>query len=166
MSRKAIILIGCGKAKQSLPGWTGPAAELYTGSLFQARKRFAKYCLHDSVSYYGWYIVSAKYGLMERGKIVRAYDFRITDHQPNERKLWALDIASDLLGKKATTGSYLDPKKTTIAIHMGADYAQHLVPVLQAVGYGVIWPVKGMSQGEQLAWYADVLKAGGVKLKS
>jgi hypothetical protein len=166
MSRKAIILIGCGKAKQSLPGWTGPAAELYTGSLFRARRQFAEYCLHDSVSYYGWYIVSAKYRLLDRGKIVRPYDFRITQHQPNERKLWALDIASNLLAKKTTTGSYLDPKKTTIELHMGKDYARHLVPVLESVGYRTNWPVVSMSQGEQLAWYADVLKAGGVKLQS
>jgi hypothetical protein len=162
--RTQIILVGCGKAKQTLPGWRGPAKELYTGSLFRARRHFAESCikLGDATR---WFIISAKYRLLKTEAGTSPYDMKLSDLRPLERREWALDVARDLLdARHPKTLQALEPHKTSIIIHAGADYTKHLAPILEALGYGVIWPVKGMSQGAQLAWYAGIRKMNGETL--
>ncbi len=162
--RTQIILVGCGKAKQTLPGWHGPAEDLYTGSLFQSRKHFARSCIRlgDADR---WFIISAKQGLLKPDSMVRPYDKKLSDLKPYQRRFWALGIAMDLTSQiHSRTHQILEPHKTTITIHAGADYTRHLAPILEGLGYGVIWTVKGMSQGAQLAWYAGIRRMNGEAL--
>jgi hypothetical protein len=164
--RTQIILVGCGKAKQTAPGWHGPAEDLYTGSLFQARKHFAKSCisLGDADR---WFIISAKHQLLSPQKQTYWYNKKLSDLSPANRREWAILVAHQLIYEKNFKDRFhrpLEPHKTTIIIHAGADYTKHLAPILEALGYGVIWPVKGMSQGAQLAWYAGIRKMNGETL--
>lgn len=135
--------------------------DLYTGSLFQARKHFAQSSV-KARSHDRWFIVSAKHGLTRSYQNLQAYDLRISDLKPHERREWALDIAGELIYQRSLrTHEILDPARTTISLHMGADYVKYLAPVLEAVGFTTIWPVKGMSQGAQLQWYAGIRKLSG-----
>ena len=155
--RQSITLIGCGKAKQP-DAWNGLAKDLYTGCLFKARRHFAERIRILDGS--PWAIVSAEHGLVAPGQLLCPYNTTIKDLSKLQRSKWALDVADSVLSMRILTRA-IDPKNTSIALHIGRDYAELLIPVLEAVGFGVIWVTKGMSQGAQLKWYSGIRKLNG-----
>lgn len=142
-----IILIGCGKRKDASRagdfGW--PAKSLYTGSMFKARRRYAE------ESGAPWWIVSAKYGLTAPDFLIESYNMAITDLAPIARKAWGLRVVLDLLESLTAPA---DLRHLSIELHMGADYAEALFDIMGSVGMQWAWPLRGMSQGEQMAVYA------------
>ena len=68
-----IILIGCGKAKAKK---RERAADLYTGSLFAARRRYAE-------KFRCWRILSAEYGLVHPSEVIEPYDRDSLNPQPH-----------------------------------------------------------------------------------
>lgn len=129
-----MILIGCGKSKQSC---TVEAQDLYTGSIFKARRAYAE------ASGSRWMIVSAKHGLMGAMKYISPYDLTMKDLDRYQRLAWAEDIAEVLRCLCVSE----------VELHMGRDYAEPLISALETVGIVCSWPVKGLSQGYQLQWY-------------
>lgn len=142
-----IILIGCGRKKLD----HGAAAEdIYTGSLFRARVGHAKSTGHP------WWIVSAKFGLLEPGTwIDEPYDLKITDLPFVDQCAWRLCVIKDLLDEFPDSTDARAMRKTVVELHMGADYAEALHDVVLAAGMCPAWPTKGLGIGEQMVWYKE-----------
>lgn len=144
MSR--IILIGCGK-KKTPPSVHQIARDLYTGPLFRARRGYAELSLQP------WYIVSARHGLLRPRDTLLPYDFTIKQMPPAGQHSRALQVAVDLLSFLNPVSTARRLRQVNCELHMGADYAELLMPAILAGGMSYSWPVMGMSQGEQMHYY-------------
>lgn len=151
-----ILLIGCGKAKQT-ENKLWPAKDLYTGPIFKARREFAER------SGFAWFIASAAHGLLPPDKELLPYDYTLKGQPPHVRAGWALQLVSDLLETFTTGGKLHD---VCVELHMGEDYADYLTQIIPAIGMNVHWATKGMSQGEQLAWYKSRRKLAALGVRT
>lgn len=156
-----ILLLGCGKTKRA---HASAARELYTGSLFRARRRHA-----DEVGSC-WAIVSAKHHLILPDDIVEPYELKITSLSKAERADWAATIVQRLHAWLLDAlllprGRYgLKPgvgwPPIRVELHMGADYADPLEEALGAYEHFITSrPVRGSGVGHQLQWYSQKTKA-------
>jgi hypothetical protein len=138
-----IVLVGCGRKKLATPA---PAADLYVGNLFTARRAYAERVAPDS-----WLIVSALYGLVRPHERIKPYDTTIDELAHLDRAAWPIVVAHELLNGLDDDARVAD---RVVEIHAGENYARALKLVLEAVGFTVRWPVEGLGIGEQLALYA------------
>lgn len=147
MHAARMILIGCGKRKSPNPC---RADAMYRGSLFVKRLEYANRS--------GWpfFIVSAKYGLIPPDTLIAPYNLRIADLDRLDLSAWSLGVAQALVSQLFEP---FDPRRFLVELHMGSDYAEPLRSILPAVGINYDWPVRGMSQGEQMHWYTHSASA-------
>ena len=86
-SGRRVALIGCGKAKLD---HEAPARELYTSNLFRLSVAWAeRHC--DA-----WYVVSARYGLVEPDTVLRPYDYSLAEMRVSELEAWTSRVVSML----------------------------------------------------------------------
>jgi len=136
-----IGLISCASKKH--PG-ISEAKDLYDSSLFlKSRKYIERKCDR-------WYILSAKYGLVEPTTKIEMYDETLNNKTRNERYEWATSVWKDLCER-------IKPEDK-ITILAGEKYREHLVPFLSKFGCKVNVPMKGLSIGRQLQWLSDQLR--------
>jgi len=102
---------------------------MYQGELF---KKAAAYC---NKNYDKWFILSAKYGLLDPDTVINPYDETLNDMNPNQVDTWAQEVASNLNG-------------ATYHIHAGKEYQQikHYIK-----NYTIPVPTVGI--GKKLQWY-------------
>ena len=86
MARK-VALIGCGAAKN--PGVL-PAKDKYSSNYFRLKRDYGEIVCDD------WYIVSAKYGLIDPNQKIDDYDTSITDLERDEVRELTESIDNDL----------------------------------------------------------------------
>lgn len=142
-----IILIGCGKLKRDN---ICAARDLYCGSLFDSRRQYAERQIAP------WLILSAKHGLLNPDTIVSPYDLVISDLSPLDQVAWSAGVVLQLCEFiDNDTLNFAELRDVHCEIHAGAGYAERLVDVLTAAGFSASWPVKGLSQGLQMKFYAD-----------
>lgn len=141
-----MLLIGCGRSKRPS---RERAADLYTGSLFVARRGYAEDREQQGCS---WFIVSAQHGLIGPDVVIDSYDASMEDLAEVDAAGWALGVVQALLSE---LDDFAPLKLCRIEIHAGADYAEPLQRVLNAIGISAARPVEGLGIGEQLAWYAQ-----------
>ncbi len=125
-----IGLVGCGKTKLAHPA---PAAELYTGNLFTACRRWAmRRCSR-------WFILSAKHGLIEPTRIVAPYDTTLASIGSAGRDAWARSVGAqiDALGAG-----------DTFVLLAGELYGAFRPYALATVED----PMRGLGLGRRLAW--------------
>jgi hypothetical protein len=130
-----IGLIACTKAKLTRPA---PARELYSASdLF---RKAAAYC---DAYLDGWFVLSAKYGLVEPERIIAPYDMTLKTMPASERRRWGTQVVQRLrqLGDVA------------LEAHAGAAYVR---PLLEA-GIVLDDPVRGLTIGKRKRWYIERL---------
>ena len=137
---KRVIILGCVKTKQR-GKW--PAKDLYTSPLFVGRRRFVEAGCDR------WFILSALHGLLDPHQVIEPYEQCLVASGAAERRGWAervLRSVDDVLGNVAGA---------TFEIHAGATYRDFgLVDGLHRRGAEVVVPAAGLSQGQQLAFYA------------
>ena len=80
---KTIFLASCVKMKAGFPL---PAEELYVSDWF---KKARAYILSRMAPQDRWYILSAKYGLVEPGRTIKPYNQTLKDMQKLDRRAWA-----------------------------------------------------------------------------
>jgi hypothetical protein len=142
-----ILLMGCGKTKRKLgPDETIEAKDLYTGSLFTARRKYAE------ATPYRWWIASAKYGLISPDAFGKPYDETLVGKSRAWRIRWSLDLVEGLV-QVLDINKTLVPRDILVELHMGEAYAEYLVEIIRAIGMSATWITKGMSQGAQMHWY-------------
>jgi hypothetical protein len=127
---RTVVLISCVKRKKSKPA---KARELYDSTLFRAQKAYAEKFGN------GWYILSAKHGLLNPETEIEPYEETLTTAGVSHRRHWAKEVFAEI--EKCTKADDL------IVITAGDAYCRFLVPLLEQRGNIVRRPVKGLSMG-------------------
>jgi hypothetical protein len=133
-----IVLIGCVRTKLST---AAVAADLFASPLFAGRRRYAVGCGRP------WYILSAKYGLLDPGDVIGPYDVYLADQSPGYQAAWGDFVVAQL--EQAVGGL----SGRVVEVHAGNAYVQPLRAPLAARRAELATPVAHLRQGEQLAWY-------------
>lgn len=152
MTRK-IALVGCGSAKN--PGVL-PAKDKYSSSYFSVKRNYAEIVCDD------WFIVSAKYGLLDPDKRIDDYDVSVDDFTDagvrNLMEAVSGDLWDEIADEEDTIAddvevhfllgsSYLDPLKNKV-------YWLHNNPSTTPV-----FPFEGTSGiGEQMSVLNDLIE--------
>lgn len=114
------------------------ARNLYESPLFKkARKYIEERC--DS-----WYILSAKFGLVDPYQVIPPYEETLRTKPRAEREQWARSVWTDL-STRLQAGDH-------IVILAGERYREYLVPRIIEFGCVLEVPMKGLAIGKQLQW--------------
>ena len=132
---KTIVLVSCVKSKRSQPS---PARDLYTSTLFKGASAYAEE-VGDR-----WFILSAKYGLLDPDKVVSPYEKTLNKMPVAERLAWAKEVLADLepLAKPGDEVVFL----------AGTRYRENLIEPLKRIGCQIAVPMVGLPFGKQLSW--------------
>lgn len=130
-----VALVSCVKSKQ---GHAAPARELYTSALFTKARAWAEqHC--DA-----WFVLSAKYGLVQPDEMIAPYELTLNTMASAERRVWARRV----YGQMQTAG-LLDPSTTFVWL-AGAKYKADLATLLSV--YPQQDPLVGLPLGKRLRW--------------
>lgn len=138
MSR--VGLISCVSKKRPS---TAQAKDLYDSALFAKSREFIEQRC-DS-----WFILSAKYGLLEPTAVVEPYEETLNTKSREERDEWAERVWVSLR-------QWLRPDDQ-VSILAGERYRERLVPLITAHGCRVDVPMEGLGIGRQLQWLSRQL---------
>ena len=133
-------LISCVSRKRN---YATEAKNLYSSALFtKSQKYIMSRCDR-------WYVLSAKFGLVEPGDIIDPYEETLNSKSLSERKEWADRVWKDLYNN-LKPGDF-------IVILAGLRYREFIVPRLRKHGFIVEVPMEGLSIGKQLQWLSKQL---------
>ena len=133
-----VLLLGCVKGKGPRPA---PARDLYTSDLFRKRRAYAVAAGHP------WFILSALHGLVAPDDVLEPYDMALAKQPAAYRVTWGQQVMEALERRlRPLTG-------LTFEVHAGAPYVEAIRGQLEAHGARVVWPLHGLTQGQQLSWY-------------
>lgn len=135
-----IGLVACASKKQPAPA---PARALYISPLF---RKASVYCERE---YDRWYILSARFGVLDPATIVAPYDLTLNRMARLDRQMWTSRVKVQLCAVVP------DLKTTTVYLHAGRRYTEFLGPWLLEMGATVVSPFPGLGIGQQLRWYLD-----------
>lgn len=131
-----VLLVGCSRTKAPS---AAPAGELFRGPLFGR----ARECAVRSGD--PWFVLSAKFGLLEPGELVTPYDVYLADRPPSYRAAWGAWVVAQLAELVPLAG-------LTVEVHAGEAYCAPLRDPLRAAGASLAEPLAGLRYGERLAW--------------
>jgi len=132
-----IVLVGCSSSKAAS---ARRAAELFTGATF------AKARAHALATGCPWYVLSAKWGLLDPDELVAPYDVYLADRPTQYRTAWGAWVVAQLADRHDLRGAVVE-------VHAGDAYCRPLAGPLAAAGATLHEPLVGLRQGERLAWY-------------
>jgi hypothetical protein len=133
-----IGLVACVKQKRAPKS---QAKDLYVSELFVKARKYSE------THYNRWFILSAKYRLVEPETCIEPYDETLNDKTAAERREWS-EAVSDQIAQK-----FPSPTTVELYFHAGTKYREFLIPLLTKAGYSCKVPLQGLRIGEQLAWY-------------
>lgn len=122
------------------------AENLFSSALFQKSKAYA------TTKCTRWYILSARYGLIEPNQLIEPYGMMFDDLPGEQKFKWGQQVLASILQQRIVTYD-------VIVLLAGASYQAYLLPVLQARRYTVETPLKGLSAVDQLAWLERATKS-------
>lgn len=140
MVRK-ISFVSCVSKKADQPQ---PARDLYISDWFKKASRYAEKTSDQ------WYILSAKYGILEPENEIAPYDETLNDMGVDQRRSWARDVARQL-------EEVLQPGDQVILL-AGQRYREFLLEPIRILGCEVKIPMRGMRIGEQKSWLKKQLE--------
>jgi hypothetical protein len=128
-----IGLVACCKTKLDQ---RARAEDLYRSPLFRKARA---YCL---AHYPRWFILSAKYGLVDPGQVIAPYDCTLLKQGRKARAEWGQLVCSQLAA--------LGLAGEAFAAHAGKVYVAPLAGRLR-----IETPLAGLGIGQQMAWYGQ-----------
>ncbi len=134
----ALVLVSCSKSKLDHPA---PARDLYCSPAFQMKRAIIEQ------SEAAWLILSAKHGLVEPEAVIAPYDLTLNTMGVSARQAWARNVLPHLLKRAKQHGR--------IVLFAGQKYSEYLTGPLAAQGITISEPMRGLRQGEQLAWLSN-----------
>lgn len=135
-----VFLVSCAKSKR---GEASAAKDLYASASFANRRSIAE---NEGDR---WFILSGLYGLVDPDRFVEPYEKDLNGAGRLEREAWSKRVVEQVV---ENLGSDLGDVR--IEVLAGAAYCSHgLIDGLVALGGRVDWPVRGMRQGVQGAYY-------------
>ena len=138
---RRLFLVSCVKTKLSR---SAKAKDLYVSNWF----RKVRACVEREGS--AWRILSAKYGLVHPEDVIQPYEKTLSTMRVTERRAWADNVL------KALEPCLADAD--TVVFFAGERYREFLEPCLSRAGVGLDVPMRGLSQGRQLAWLGARLR--------
>jgi hypothetical protein len=148
--RTDVVLVGCSSSKAPT---ARPAADLFTGAAFTKARS------HAERSGVPWFVLSAKFGLLDPAEVVAPYDVFLGQQSSQYRTAWGEWVAAQLGERRALAGALVE-------VHAGRAYTEPLVAPLNAAGATLVEPLAGLRQGERLAWYAEARPLAQTKAAS
>ena len=133
-----LCLVSCVSLKCPVPA---RARDLYTSPWF----RKARACVEAMGC--PWYILSAKYGLVDPNSTIDPYNQTLKSMPVNRRRAWARGVIEHLAPRLAGVNS--------VAFLAGTAYREFLEPELRRRGLTIYVPMEGLGIGRQLSWLAD-----------
>ena len=141
-----IGLVGCVKNKLTT---MAEAQNLYVSTLFKGRRRYVEHTCDR------WFVLSALHKIVEPSDLLSPYDVSLVGARCATRRLWAQETLAAVDHKLGDVRSYV------FEIHAGSDYRDFgLTDGLLLRGAVVAVPTLGLTQGRQLAFYANARKHG------
>lgn len=139
-----IGFVSCSKSKK---GYRCRAEELYSAStLF---KFSSQYC---RMNYDKWFILSAKYGLVNPSQVLDPYDETLMHFNKPRQLQWAEGVYQQIAHECSSSDM--------LYFHAGELYIKKLTQLLDIDGFSFYRPLKGLGIGEQLKWYKKELSCG------
>lgn len=114
------------------------AKDLYTSPWFKKARRFVE------AREWRWFVLSAKYGLVDPDLVIEPYDETLNAMGVAARRDWADRCLR-------TLGPHLTGVRSAVFL-AGAKYREFLAPALVGRGIEVRVPMAGLPIGKQLAW--------------
>lgn len=119
-----------------------PARDLFTGSLFTRRRRYAE------ASGRPWFVVSGRWGLVAPGEVLAPHDVVLGDQAVTYRHGWAQFVVGQL-------EDALPLADLVLEVHAGDHVLDALRPAVEQAGATLVDPVDAHSLTETLAWYDE-----------
>ncbi|MEM8519520.1 DUF6884 domain-containing protein [Janthinobacterium sp. CAN_S7] len=141
MNRVYLVACSAGKVRADLV----LARDLYNSQLFTLARRYAERSGDP------WFILSAKYGLLDPAQLVTPYDESLNDKRTVERAAWGLLVEAQI--------KQLVCRNSDLIMLAGRAYRDPLQHRLEAQGHKVIVPMEGMAIGKQLQFLTRSLAA-------
>lgn len=161
---RTIALVACSTTKLSTPA---PARDLYQGHLFRLSRAWAERFASS------WYILSAKYAVLDPDRVIEPYDFSMADLARGDRyhpltpsplarpsleqvrhpapvDAWAIRCRGLLMGHRGQGARILAGDR--VVILAGAAYREPLVSLLVAWHALVETPLAQLGIGRQKQW--------------
>lgn len=99
-----------------------------------------------------WFILSAKYGLVNPDQMIAPYNQTLNKMPIVERRNWADKVFGQLTDAA--------PDLTHLVVLAGKRYREFLIPHLKGKGIRVTIPMEGLGIGKQLSWLKKQLLKG------
>ena len=138
---RRLFLVSCVKTKLARPA---KAKDLYVSDWFRKARAYVE---REGGA---WRILSAKYGLVDPEDVVRPYEKTLITMRKVERSTWAGNVLEALEPCIADAD--------TVVFLAGERYREFLEPALRSRGVALDVPMRGLSQGRQLAWLGARLR--------
>ena len=132
---RKIYLVSCVAKKRPSPS---RAKHLYDSPWFHLARQYAESTASP------WFILSAKYGLLDPDQTIGPYEQTLNKMPVADRKAWA-DRVRDQLDR------YLQDVRQVVFL-AGARYREFLADRLRQRGIQVEIPMSGLTIGRQLQW--------------
>jgi cytoplasmic iron level regulating protein YaaA (DUF328/UPF0246 family) len=131
-----IALISCTKLKRD---HECVAKDMYLPSnLFSKARKYV-----ESKGYNKWFILSAKYGLLDVNEFIKPYNVTLNNMKATEIKEWSVSVFDKLI----------QYSPTQIDFYTGEKYRKYLIPLLEQEGVDYNIPLKGLGIGQQMQYY-------------
>jgi len=120
-----------------------PARELYCSDWFRKARAYAEKISDE------WFILSAKYALLDPNQIIEPYDKTLRKMPISARREWVRRVLSSL-------DKVLHPQDCVVVL-ASVSYREFLIEPLRERGRCVKIPMKGLVFGKQLRWLGKKL---------
>lgn len=131
---QTFYLVSCVGKKRST---ALPAKDVYASEwFFRARA-------HVERTGCQWFILSAKYGLLDPSEVIRPYELTLNDMPRVERQAWADRVKAQMMQALPPAGRCV--------ILAGQRYREFLAPYLSS-RFSLDVPMQGLAIGQQLQW--------------
>ncbi len=122
------------------------ADQLFTGTHFVRQRTYAQTRADQ------WFILSARYGLLEPGRGVDPYERVFSDLSSAEQFQWAQNLMQSMSRLHITSHD-------TLVILAKKSYQDRLLPIFKSRSYVIELPLAGMSAVQQLRWLAEMVNS-------
>ena len=130
-----VFLVSCVSRKKNVPL---AAKELYDSAWFQKARMYVESTGSP------WFILSAKYGVVDPEAVIEPYDETLNTMSVHQRREWSKKVLSELRKHLQSTDK--------VVIFAGIKYREFLLRELRSLYSSVEVPMEGLRIGEQLSW--------------
>jgi len=145
--KPTVVLVACSRSKRGRPGTVLAAQELYSASaLFRHSLAYTgkAWPCAQSLRPAAIWVLSGKHGLVGLRQRIPYYQLYLAAQPADYRRAWAQRVVERL--------ATVHPDPGRVIILAGATYADPLRPLLEARGWTVEEPLRGLTVCRRLRW--------------